>query len=243
MESGYEFEPRPLGRPSRRLPAVVAAVAVVIGLMIVKPWDGQRPPTLNPAPAVVAPVPSPTATASPAPLPTAETTPPWPAAGGGQLLTGLPSWAETAVLPLIRHRGSWGIGVGGTGPRLNRDAPWIGWMPATPLAAGDMASTVFTWPDTDLCAGLPTLDDRLTFMAVTTPRGLSPDWGLTGWWSDGSQVASIEGSVAQIPSKDGTGIKFLQRIDSGAWPEGRYEFHVIADDETVALTFCLGHDD
>jgi hypothetical protein len=240
METGYEFEPRRLDRPVRRLPAVLLAVAVVIGLLIVKPWDGP-PRTTDPV--VVALVPTPTATASATPFPTAEPTPPWPAASGGGLLTSLPSWAAEVVGPLVRHRGSWGVGVGGTGPRLNRDTPWIGWTPATPQVTGDMASTVFTWPDTDLCAGLPTLDDRLTFIAVTTPRGSPPDWGLAGWWSDGTRVASIDDSLAQIPTTDGGGIKFFQRIDGGAWPEGRYEFHVIAGDQTVALTICLGHDE
>lgn len=244
MESGYEIEPGPLGRSTRRTPAIVAAVVVVLCIVIAKPWQGP-PTTPPPADGAAAAVPSTPTAASPRPvassLPTPIETPPWPAATGGPRATSLPSWADAVLAPLVRHSGTWGIGDGGAGFRFIRDSPWVGWVEVAPVASQSTPGTVLIWPGTDLCAGLPTLDDRPAFIAVTTPRRLSVDWHLTGWWSDGNRVASLGDSVRQISSPGERGIKFLERRDLAAWPTGRYEFHVVDGDSTVSLTICLVH--
>ena len=90
-----------------------------------------------------------------------------------------------------------------------------------------------------LCAGYPTIYDRPSFVAVTAPTDLAPDWRLVGWWTDGGRVASLDGSVRQIPSTGSRGISYLERVDGAPWPSGRYEFHVISGERTVALTVCL----
>jgi hypothetical protein len=235
MESGYEIEPGPLGRSTRRTPAIVAAIVVVLCIVIAKPWQGPPPPPV--AVSVIVAVPS-TATAA-SPLPTAIATTAWPAASGGPPETTLPAWADAVLAPLVRHSGTWGVGDGGAGFRYTRDNPSVGWAAVTPEASQSTPGTIFLWPGTGLCTGLPTIDDRPAFIAVTTPRSLSVDWHLTGWWSDGNQVASLGDSVRQISSPGERGIKFLERRDSAAWPPGRYEFHVVDGDSTVALTICL----
>ena len=88
------------------------------------------------------------------------------------------------------------------------------------------------WPGTDLCAGYPTIYDRPTLVAVTTPRDVAPDRVLRGWWTDGANVASLEGSVVQISPPGNRGIGYLERLDQAPWPPGRYEFHVVAGESS-----------
>jgi hypothetical protein len=242
METGYEIEPRPVGRAPRRAPAVVAALVVVfLGVLIAKPWQGT--PAAPPAPAAIVTtvIPRATATAAPTPHPTAIATPAWPAATGGRMASTLPSWANAVLSPLVRHSGAWGVGDGGDGPRLTRDTPWSDWIAAKPLVTGSLAETIFTWPGTDLCVGLPALEDRPAFIAVTAPNTLAKGWTVTGWWSDGGRVASLDGSLRQLSSTGERGITFLERLDSATWPVGRYEFHVDDGTRIVALTICLVH--
>ena len=86
---------------------------------------------------------------------------------------------------------------------------------------------------------MPALADWPAFIAVTAPRSLSADWHLTGWWSDGSRVANLAGSLREVSSPGERGIKYLTRLDGATWPAGRYEFHAIDGTDEVALTICL----
>ena len=108
-----------------------------------------------------------------------------------------------------------------------RDEPWSDWTPVTIEMADGSPLHVGQWPGTDLCAGYPTIYDRPTLVAVTTPRAVSPDWKVEGWWADGGTAASLDGSVVQISPAGGTGITYLERVDQAPWPPGRYEFHVV----------------
>ena len=74
---------------------------------------------------------------------------------------------------------------------------------------------------------------------MTTPRDVTPDRVLRGWWTDGANVASLEGSVVQISPPGNRGIGYLERLDQGPWPPGRYEFHVVAGASSVSMTVCL----
>jgi hypothetical protein len=223
MEPGYEITPARLGRSSHRRVAVVAAsIVVLLGLVVVKPWAGSAPADRQ-EPAVAS-----SATA-------AAVVPPSAAANGG------PSRAATStdIGSLAAHAGTWGVGDGGAGPRLIRDEPWLDWQDVVPETSSDIPDRIATWPGTDICERLPVLFDRPLFVAVTAPIDLQADWRLEGWWSDGGRVASLDGSVRQMSPPGVGGISYLERLDGQPWPDGRYEFHVVASDSTLALTFCL----
>ena len=242
METGYEIEPRPIGRSSRRrLPVVVAAVAVVLGIVIAKPWTGgPLAPSVGPVASSAVAAASLNVATSPAPGAAAQAAATWPAS---------PSAAETdvasaaraeAVLGALADRsGAWGVGGAGSGPRILRDEPWTDWAAVVPEAAGDTPANLGIWPGTGLCTGFPVINDRPSLIAVTAPADLVPDWRLVGWWTNGSRFADLEGSIKQVSPAGNRGISYLERTDRAPWPIGRYEFHVIAGSSTVALTVCL----
>jgi hypothetical protein len=45
--------------------------------------------------------------------------------------------------------------------------------------------------------------------------------------------------VRQISPPGNRGIAYLERIDHGPWPTGRYEFDVLAGDHRISLTACI----
>jgi hypothetical protein len=248
METRYEVEPERIGRSSgrRRPAALIAVVVVVAAAVLIKPWDGPGTPgpavgpTLEPIVAVAPPVPRiltarPTPSAAP---PSA--VPTWPSERAPTLLaTHTAKEAERALTALTGHAGDWGVGSAGVGPRMLRDEPWSDWTAAAAEVVDGAPVHVASWPDTDLCAGYPTLYDRPTLVAVTMPMGVAPDRLLRGWWTDGANVASLDGSVVQISPPGNRGIGYLERLDQAPWPRGRYEFHVVVDSASVSLTVCL----
>jgi hypothetical protein len=248
MTSGYERDPGPIGPSSRRTAVVVvAAVLIFLGVVVAKPWAGPasverqtRAPASSLAPAAAVP-PSSTSARPEAALRAVPATPPWPAATGHLATAEGPTLAARAAasLSLAVHAGTWGVGDGGAGPRLIRDEPWLDWQDVVPEAASDAPGRVATWPDTPLCEHLPILFDQPSFIAVTVPLELRMDWRLEGWWSGGGQVESLLGSVRLAAPSGVDGIVYVDRLDSQPWPDGRYEFHVVAPDSTMALTFCL----
>jgi hypothetical protein len=76
-------------------------------------------------------------------------------------------------------------------------------------------------------------------MVITVPPGLVPDWKVATWWQDGSGIRSLAGLVRQISPPGNRGIAYLERIDHGQWPPGRYEFDVLAGDHRISLTACI----
>ena len=135
--------------------------------------------------------------------------------------------------------GQWGVGAAGVGPRMLRDEPWTDWAAATPESVDGGPLHILMWPGTSLCDGYPTINDRPSLVAVTTATDLVPGWGLVGWWTDGHQVGAPRDSVRQVSPAGQSGISYLERTDRARWPSGRYEFHVIAGDQVVALTVCI----
>ena len=247
MEPGYEVEPERIGRATgRRRPAALVAIAlVVVAVVLVKPWDRPDtsapavvPATPEPVVAVAPPVPRILAVRPAAAAPTAEPT--WPSALAPSLLaTQTAKEAEGALGSLVAHAGAWGVGTAGVGPRMLRDEPWSDWTPATAEISDGMPHHIAIWPGTGVCAGYPTIYDRPTLVAVTTPQGVAPDRVLRGWWTNGANVASLEGSVVQISPPGNRGIGYLERLDQAPWPPGRYEFIVVAGGSSVTLTVCL----
>jgi hypothetical protein len=238
MESGYDVEPQPVGRSGRRRPwAFLIVVAVVLGAVVVKPW--MQVPSSGPAVAQDEPSRSPAFAIVPV-EPGPEVTPDWPAAPvPSQLADATALQAERALRSLSLRSGTWGVGNAGVGPRMLREEPWSDWVAASPESVDGGPLHVAMWPGSGLCQGFPTIYDQPSLVAVTTPRDLVPDWDLVGWWTDGQRVAPLEGSVRQVSPAGNRGISYLERTDRAQWPPGRYEFHVIAGDRTVALTVCI----
>ena len=245
-QPAYEVRPVTIGRRSATRPALaLGLVAVLIGLVVVKPWgwigEPHSPavanaPTVEPTPPGSA---APTAAVTPgAPIPT---TPGWPAvAQAGDLLEDPGSRLPLAIGSLARRSGTWGVGDAGLGPRIQREEPWADWVPVKPETATDDGPIfVVLWPGTGICAGVPRLLDQPLFFAVTSSPDLPVDRRLEAWWTDGGRVASLDGSLHQITPVGDRGISYLVRNDDAAWPAGRYEFHVEGGGRTYAVTICI----
>ncbi|MFL5641564.1 MAG: hypothetical protein ACJ776_10895 [Chloroflexota bacterium] len=248
MQTRYEVEPERIGRSAgRRRPAALIAITLVTAAaLLVKPWEraDSALPAVVPTPgsvvAVAPPVPRillPRPSVSPA-APAASPT--WPSERAPSLLAAQTAkQAEGALAALTEHAGHWGVGTAGVGPRMLRDEPWSDWTPSAAEVVDGAPIHVASWPDTDLCAGYPTIYDRPTLVAITMPRDVAPDLVLRGWWTDGANVASLGGSVVQISPPGNRGIGYLERLDQAPWPRGRYEFHVVVGSASVSLTVCL----
>jgi hypothetical protein len=248
MQTGYEKEPAPVGRSrSRRLPFAIGGVAIMLAIVIAKPWAGPdqthegrtaEPPSAAATHATDA-APSATAQTAAVDIP-APTDPVWPTStvspGGA---TSASTEAEGALPMLHRRGGTWGVGVTGVGPRLIRDEPWYEWTQVDPEVVDGPPAHIAIWPGTDLCTGLPTIYDHPTVVVITMPVGVEAGSRLAGWWTDGGRAASIDDSVLLVASDDASGVASVERLDRAPWPVGRYEFHVESGGRTVALTVCL----
>jgi hypothetical protein len=146
---------------------------------------------------------------------------------------------DQIVHVLAARSGAWGVGDGGDGPRLIRDEPWTDWTPVEPGPAWG-GSSLTLWPDTGLCMSVPILMSGPVLLAVTVPPGVVPDWRVTVWWQDGTDIRSLAGVVRQIAPPGNRGIAYLERIDQAPWPVGRYEFDIQAGDHRSSLTSCVG---
>ena len=243
--SAYEVRPVTIPRRGSFRPALALGLAaILIGLVVVKPW-GWRSEPRSPAVAVAPTaertppaVTDPTTAVTPdAPIPT---TPGWPAvAQAGDPLGDPGSRLPLTIGSLARRSGTWGVGDGGLGPRIERDEPWADWVPVKPEAATDSPIFIVLWPGTGICAGVPRLLDQPLFFAVTSSPELPVDRRLEAWWTDGGRVASLDGSVQQITPVGDRGISYLVRNDQAPWPAGRYEFHVDGGGHAYAVTICI----
>jgi hypothetical protein len=242
METGYDLEPRPIGRSThRRVWFVILAAVLFLAVVLVKPWSGQPRP--DPRAGIASPPPATPPAFAVVPI----TGPPaqnqvlvWPAAAvASGLADATADEAEGALGALAVRSGAWGVGDAGVGPRMLRDEPWTDWTVTVPEAVDGGPLHVVTWPGTSLCDGFPTIYDHPSLVAVTAPADLVPDWRLVGWWTDGSSVAALADSVRQVSPAGNRGISYLERTDRAAWPAGRYEFHVVAGQTAVALTVCI----
>lgn len=244
-QPAYEVRPVTIPRRSGLRPALaVGLAAILVGLVIVKPWTWIGEPR-SPGIAVVLPalsspsaVADPTAAVTPdAPFPT---TPGWPVLAQAGDPVGDPGVRLPLTIgSLARRSGTWGVGDAGLGPRIQREEPWADWVPVKPEAASDSPIYVVLWPGTGICAGVPRLLDQPLFFAVTSSPELPVDRRLEAWWTDGGRVASLDGSVHQITPVGDRGISYLVRNDLAPWPAGRYEFHVAGGGRAYAVTICI----
>lgn len=149
-----------------------------------------------------------------------------------------PEITARIVHDLTDRAGAWGVGDGGDGPRLIREEPWTDWAAVDPGPSWNGTSLTL-WPDTGLCMGAPALPSHPSLLAITVPTGLVPDWTVATWWQDGTGIRPLAGLVRQISPPGNRGIAYLERIDHGSWPVGRYEFDVLAGDHHTSLTACI----
>ena len=125
-QPAYEVRPVTIPRRSSFRPALALGLAaILIGLVVVKPWGwiGEpRSPAVAVAPTAERtppPVADPTAAVTPdAPIPT---TPGWPVlAQAGDPLGDPGARLPLTIGSLARRSGTWGVGDAGLGPRIER---------------------------------------------------------------------------------------------------------------------------
>ena len=217
MGSAYEVRPVLIGQPTRQGPiALAAAAALIVGLVVLKPWAWSGGPTAGKQAAVV------------------EAAAVQSVADAGPVATG----AVATIGSLATHSGTWGVGIAGLGHRYD-DPPWVNWTAVEPEPTSDTPGRIAMWPGTGICGGVPALPDGPLFFAVTGPLDLPVDRRLVAWWSDGGRTASLDDSIRQVTAVGDRGISYLVRLDRAPWPAGRYEFHLEAGDRRFALTVCL----
>jgi hypothetical protein len=250
----FEHEVSPVPRRRAPVPQVVLVFLVaLVALAIAKPWAGGSPGLGGPngSPSAIAAassagdrtVASPSVAASSAPVGSsatvADVVPPFGQASYPPGAVSLPSAQQIKLLvtTLAQRGGAWGVGTGGSGPRMIRDDPWTDWKPVDPVETGPSLGPDV--PTKGLCAGTPILDDRPWLVALTVPPGLASDWSAIGWWTDGTRFANLGETIQQLsPTADRT-IAYLQRTDKAPWPDGRYEFQVVSASHVLSMTVCL----
>jgi hypothetical protein len=240
VDQGVLVPPARLGgRPRARAFLAVLALIAALGLAVVKPWGSAPvvgPPAASPSNAADDDV---AAAATGAP-PATPQPPAWPVQAAPGPDAADPLTIQDAAELVALRGGSWGVGAGGSGPRLVRDEVWADWLAVTPRSVpAPSPSSVEPSPE-GVCAGLPVLVDRPSIMAVTTPVGSTmPAWHLAGWWSGGGVVTAITRSMQVVTPPRTAGATVLQRLDRAVWPSGRYDFQLSAGQAIVTLAVCL----
>jgi len=229
--------------------AVGCLIVTLVALAIVKPWGGAPAPDgASAAVAVASVAPPPTLPPlSPSPSPSS---PSRPVGDVGPSLTvggvvavppALPATVAAVQRLLARRTGSWGVGDGGSGPRLIRDDPWWDWVAVAPVSAATYPNSLIRWADTSLCSGVPTLLDRPSVVAVTAPLAVDVAWAHAGWWSDGVLITGIADELRILSVSSSPPLLSIERRDGQPWPDGRYELHLRAGGAALAVSFCIGH--
>jgi hypothetical protein len=242
----YEVEPVriPQSADSRRVAISVAVVVLLLAAVILKPWEGAASggPLGQAVPVADAGSPHPSATtaASPRPTPTDASIRPWPARTIRPSASAGPTQGtQLLIAGLATHAGTWGVGTAGIGPRILREEPWTDWVAVAPEAFQHALTRMGTWPDTEACSDAPAVFDRPSIIGIGVPSAIPSTWKLGGWWTDGTHVVDLGGSLRDVSPAASEGIGYFERIDGAPWPAGRYEFHVMLNDGTFVLTVCL----
>jgi hypothetical protein len=231
---GPRYEVAPVARAHRWRLALVAVVLLLgVAVALAKPWSGPSAVSL-----VATPKPAPTVPTSQAAQSVAGGSG-WPALASLRPDSTNPTSTATAIRFLGARAGTWGVGDGGSGPRLIRDEVWTDWTALTPGASTALPNVLSTGMSVGTCAGLPLLADRPSVVAVTASAAIGSGWRLTAWWSNGHEVLSISGSVRQVSLPGVGGVEYLERLDEAPWPDGRYELHVTTGHRTYALSVCI----
>ena len=217
MGAGYELRPVTIARPAGHRPTTLVATLALIGMLVVlKPWD------------LVAAATSPAIRAADAPR----------AAAPAQVV---PAAAAASSKPsvlgsLAQHSGTWGVGASGIGPH-NEAEPWAEWTAITPIAVAS-SSVVPRYPSRSMCDGVASLPADPLFIAISHEADVPADRRVLGWYWDDGTPTPVAGAIHQVTTGD-RGIAYVIRNDRSSWPAGRYEFELVAGPDVVALTVCL----
>lgn len=221
-----EFVPTRVGGRRRRVPPVAVGLAILalIAVAVVKPWPSGPDRS--------------TASASPAASIAAATTSPIPASPS---TTPIAEVVEPAVVLAGPPRlGTWGVAFASDVAFVpDRPPDWTGWTELDPVADRPEPPIRDPQPMDTGCSGVPTVQASATVVALTVPDATPADYGIRGWWTSRGYTISLDGYLGRLDSPGLGPTAELARTDSEAWPDGRYEFHILTPHHVTALGFCL----
>lgn len=228
-ETEVAFAPTKLDTRRRRVPPIVVGLAILalLVLAVAKPWGGGDPrPLLDPSAAAVAAA-SQSAPPSGSPDPSVEPDRPVVLAPGG--IKGPP------------RPGAWGISVGTDilGSSTFEWANWSQWVPLEPVAERPEPPIRDPQPIGTDCASVPTVPAAPTVLGITVPEGISTDFSVLGWFTNGPWAATVDEQLSRIDIPGRSEFAALARRDGRRFPDGRYELHLLSPDHVTALGFCI----
>lgn len=229
-ETEVAFAPTKLDTRRRRVPPVVvgSAILALLALGVAKPWAGGDPgPSLGPTTAAVAAA--------------SQSTP----SAGSPASSVEPAQTDALAPGAIKgppRPGAWGIAVGTAilGSSTFEWANWGQWVPLQPVSVHPTPKNRDPPPTGKGCASVPTLPAAPTVLGITVPVGMSTDFSVVGWFSQGPWVATVDEELARIDNPGRSQFAALARRDGLTFPDGRYDLHLLAPGHDVGLAFCLG---
>jgi hypothetical protein len=227
-ETEVAFAPTKLDARRRRVPPIIVGVAILalLVLAVAKPWGGGDPgPSLPPTVAVAA------ASQSAPPV-----GPPDSSAEPGQTTVLAPGAIKGPP-----RLGAWGISVGTDilGSSTFEWANWSQWVPLEPVSERSEPPIRDPQPIGTDCTSVPILPTAPTVLGITVPEGTSTDFSVLGWFSEGPWVATVDEELSRIDTPGRSEFAALARRDGLAFPDGRYELHLLTADHVTALGFCI----
>jgi hypothetical protein len=228
-ETEVAFAPTKLDARRRRVPPILVGMAILalLVLAVAKPWGGADPgPSVHPTTAAVAGA---TQTTPPASSPDSSVEPERSDALAPGGIKGPP------------RLGAWGISVGTDilGSSTFEWANWSQWVPLEPVSERPEPPIRDPQPIGTDCASVPTLPAAPTVLGITVPEGMSTDFSVLGWFSEGPWVATVDEELARIDIPGRSQFAALARRNGLAFPDGRYELHLLTPDHVTALGFCI----
>ena len=242
----FEATPTRVGSPGVRWAVIVAALAVgLVAVALVKPWGDARPRAPDASPSPDAPVASPPGPISDQALDVAPAAPTPYVDGRAPRPVRLSGDPVGAAAPLVgeiaQHAGAWGIGAGGFVVHDPGVLTWTSWQAVKPVRSDDPGVRGFI--DRERVCGVGAhLQGGAAVLAVTSPRGIRPDWIVEGWVlsADGSTVITPRVQRVALPSTDGAGTSALVFADGSVWDDGIYRLLVEGGSGRLMIDVCLG---
>jgi hypothetical protein len=231
-ETEVSFAPIRVSAHRRLSPAVIglASVALLV-LVVAKPWGSGLDLAASPgasAMAGVAIVSGPTAGPSPGP-------------------TGpVPALSDVAARTLVAfpgppRPGAWGVSVGldTTDDSSGAWTMWSEWVPLDPVSERPEPPIRDAQPIGTDCSSVPTLPAAPSILGITVPEAMSTDFSVLGWLSNGPWTEPLDDELARLDVPGTSQVAAVARRDGLAFPDGRYELHLLTADHVTALGFCL----
>jgi hypothetical protein len=116
---------------------------------------------------------------------------------------------------------------------------WSEWVPLDPVSERPEPPIRDPQPIGTDCSSVPTLPAAPSILGITVPEAMSTDFSVLGWLSNGPWTEPLDDELARL-DVPGTGqVAAVARRDGLAFPDGRYELHLLTADHVTALGFCL----